>query len=1517
MAKKKVNKTLVGSLTAIGFLVVTITGSLVVRSLKRSDPVHWVELAEAAAEEQDWTQAKFYYGRALQVSDDASYLIDMGRMEYEAGEEFLAGRYWNEAITRDPTLIAAHEKLIDLRIEIADMYRQPTAWLTLKSAAEALLAVDAQNPKALFTVGYAYLELYKLTQEKDGGSIRKGLENVRRAVQLAPEVVHYSIALATYLIDPLLNSTQSAEQRHEEVERMLLKMVADNTEPGEDAARVRFTYARFLGGTARHDEAVAMFAEAERFSGDDQQARARVKSQQAQYWTGRWYAAATNPQEADNVEPFFEKAKSLLEESIELDDEGFVQYLLLAELHAHRGDRLEAVSICERRINKPINRTGLKAGPRKYARYTILVKAADETLAHAASLERSSEEFDAMINKAEGFCTLALGEFPTRGPALHTMGKVKLARGNELEGIGLFQQAKSAFGVPSWRNSKTLAQLLLRHKQPGAAMDAIKDAMEDPQADPTCWGVAAQIALELDDTVSALRHADKLLRSRPGDHGALRVKMNALRKRGDTELADAIAERLGERSSDDLLQQVAALDTAGRTEQAVQQLTAFLEQSPDDLRVLRRAVTLLIAADQRDRAHPLVERALQTAPDNYEIKLLATLTDPQVTAELQRDAQLSILNGIEDVLTRNLQLAQWYGDQGMKPEYIAALIEAERHLLSPNGNVSEGAKRQYLRGIIERQFIYAVNEGSQQEVDRIVEKAISNNIDGAEGLTYRGRALMHVGKPEMAIGAFKQALLKQSTNARTLVYVGQCQMSLNPPQLFEAKTNFELAAAANPNLGIAHKGLAIVAKIGGDERAYDHHLAAAARLLPNDTWIKDQLLLKSEQTAPEAGIARREDIRRTEPDNTENLLALAELYLETSRVDKATECYDAILARDHVDTRAVVAASRFFRKTGNNDRALRVLEELVERTDGADRKANAVLLIADYWHKLGDATNADAALLRAAQFAENLEVSAATAKFKTDIGDYPAALEWHARAIELADASSPELAAYLRRSRIDVLFRNRDHDAAEARIDEFIARYPDDASGLLLKSAIDTVRGNIDPAIANIERYLEQQPGDLNATHQRARLYYTQGRYAAAIADLERLRSIDPAYKEYAARILLADGYALTNRVDLAYEELESIIREDPEAKKVAVHLIVLYREHEKPTDAIRVCTSMANRYPRDPVWLKNRADIKIKTGDTQSAIGDFEAAARLSAFRPHYTAALLRAYTEAGQLDKGIAYYAQTIPAERRSPMVIVRYADLLVRSGRAEEAVSQFLAAFDRGGFSDLGFVQNVVESVIHAFGDDAQRAIDLFSVTPDNPRLHRSAKHILAMVLNHYERDAEALESMRELLESSADDAEKIMLHATMGNVYERQRDWESAKTAYEELLRINERHLLGLNNLAFLLSDKLGRPREAIPYARQAAALYPIMSVRDTLAWTHVQLNEHSQAVAILTKILEEDPRYVPAIYHAAEAYRRNNELEKAQRLLEGASNLIDEGVGAHYRDKVRKAVQDVRRGETAP
>jgi tetratricopeptide (TPR) repeat protein len=122
-------------------------------------------------------------------------------------------------------------------------------------------------------------------------------------------------------------------------------------------------------------------------------------------------------------------------------------------------------------------------------------------------------------------------------------------------------------------------------------------------------------------------------------------------------------------------------------------------------------------------------------------------------------------------------------------------------------------------------------------------------------------------------------------------------------------------------------------------------------------------------------------------------------------------------------------------------------------------------------------------------------------------------------------------------------------------------------------------------------------------------------------------------------------------------------------------------------------------------------------------------------------------------------------------------------------------------------------------------------------------------------------------------------------------EMQEQFEAANDEYRKILKLQPRQLVALNNLAYSLSVHLSRPEDALPLARQAAALNPQnASILDTLAWIEHQLGDHVTASKRLAEAVRRDPAHPDIRLHAAIVYAALEAWPEAERELKEAVRL---------------------------
>ncbi|HUU84100.1 MAG TPA: tetratricopeptide repeat protein, partial [Phycisphaerae bacterium] len=1488
------------------------------------------------------------------------------------------------AIIQDPQYKPALTKLLEYSDEVAKGFPSQQRWGAVLKRADALLAVDDQNAYALYCRGRALLALKEQREENQA----EGLAALTRAVEIAPENVDYGLALAFW---ESTNAREDGVTQDSAQEYARYNALVDaNTQPGPDALKIRTAYATRLANRGQtcelgahrqqlakadaekkglqervqiherniqqletikeecYAKASALLQQALELAGDNKEDQAEARVRLAEY---RFYRnvlrIAQDPEKQAEADQLTEPIRALLVEAIELDPDGFEPYELLANLYQSRQRYDDAIEVCDQRAKRGIGRKGLHTSERKQGMYSILLKAADMCLLKAGQFEDEAQR-NPYLDRAQQHIEDAKGEWPGAPSALHAQGKILLARGRDLDALAKFEEADRIFPTSQWENKWFLANLYLAQGQYGAARSAIEAACQGPTATTQVWATAAEIYLKTRDYRSAVTAATQALRREPDNQRAKRSLAEAYRKLNAPELAEDALAALPADDPRNALFKARALATEKKFSEALELLQQILQDDPTNLDAVRTAVWLHGRLDQPDQAKALVQRALELKPDDASLAALQLALDTDLTPEERSTKRLALIEGMDDAYQRALELTRYYVDRRQYEQAEARLQEAERLLAeraTPEAvraveRWGEAATREIINQRFALTFERALAAGDDADwspVEKIAADAAKNNIDGARGLTFYGRLQLFRDNPKMAVDSFSEALEMRPNDSETLTLLAQAYLDLR--QLEPAREAFEQALVINPNNGLAHKGLAMLASNRRDAAAFARHIAACQQFLPNDPWVQNQKLLLDEVADPKVGIERRLGIRNSDPKDVDNLIRLGALYvkLDPPEADKARECYDAALQAAEDRFTVAWTVSQFYNAFVDPTQALDLLKAEVQRETDPELKAASQTLVGRFLRNAGELEQANAAYLEAADIAETLQTCFRLGEHFLATEQFEPALDWFTKAMNKADAEGSTGAPEIRKRRIECLVRLNRLDEAMDVVNELETQLPDAPSVALQRANIEIARGEFAKAITTLTLILEQRPDDTQPLFQRAMCYARLAKWNLAIVDLERLKARQPTAFDLMPRKLLARAYDMTNRLDLASSELEALAEAFPDDVSVTEALIGLYRDHKRYKDAKLVATRMVNQTPGEPRWYAVRAELAAQAlrnnplptgGDVARAkevatiAEDLSRAAQLGDFHPVYVSRLLATYSEFGPPDDGIRYFEKTLPPEKRAPSPILYYATLLAKKGLPGEAARQYRNAVLLEAENRVSIATAVAQQAIEALGQD--QAIELFRTPPADEPLRRPGQFILAMLLQSAKQYSEEITILDELLQNAEPENEQAQLAVALGIAAGLAERNPEARQYYEQALKLQPDNWVALNNLAYLLSDVLNEHQVALPYARRAAALNSRPTVLDTLGTVLTKLGSYREAIAELSRAVRDDPRFVAAYYHLAEAYRCLGEfsdaehlLDEANRLIADARNLDDADTGEEYAQPIEEALDKIRNRDQSP
>jgi uncharacterized protein (TIGR03790 family) len=120
-----------------------------------------------------------------------------------------------------------------------------------------------------------------------------------------------------------------------------------------------------------------------------------------------------------------------------------------------------------------------------------------------------------------------------------------------------------------------------------------------------------------------------------------------------------------------------------------------------------------------------------------------------------------------------------------------------------------------------------------------------------------------------------------------------------------------------------------------------------------------------------------------------------------------------------------------------------------------------------------------------------------------------------------------------------------------------------------------------------------------------------------------------------------------------------------------------------------------------------------------------------------------------------------------------------------------------------------------------------------------------------------------------EAVALDATSVEAERALAQLDEADGQFERAASRYRKILERAPTDLIALNNLAYSLAIRFGKPREALPLAQRAAAKAPRqMDVIDTLAWIHHLLGDNDKAAALLAEVMKTPSPTPEMLIHSA-------------------------------------------------
>ncbi len=718
---------------------------------------------------------------------------------------------------------------------------------------------------------------------------------------------------------------------------------------------------------------------------------------------------------------------------------------------------------------------------------------------------------------------------------------------------------------------------------------------------------------------------------------------------------------------------------------------------------------------------------------------------------------------------------------------------------------------------------------------------------------------------------------KRTPEARYARFMATGQRHFEQKDYARAILDFQNAARLAPNNPEPYYRLGLAHLETGNFRAGVGYLMKATDLDPKHVGAQlklAQLMATSRrQDILEEAARRAQAAFAVAPEDAAVLNTLALTELRLGRPEEARRRLEEVLAKFPGELNASVELARMKLHQGDMAGAAAVLRQAAAQ---APRSPEPAVALCDFYLAVGKAGEAEKELTRA---------------LKIDPGYAPALLRL--AELRLRAGRKDEAAEAFKRLSASsdksyrpayALFLLQEGKAAEATA-ELERLYRADRTDRDLRTrlvAVYLATNRVADAAAVLDEAVKRNPKDLQALLQRAALRIREGKWIEAEQDLVRVLRLDPASAEahfHMAFVRRGQGEAATAKQELteavrlspallpARLELAStllreraakaaldLLEQAPPAQQNDIRLVVLRNsalmalgEYEKAREGVKQGLALA----RTSELLTQDGNLRLIAKDVAGARASLEEALKRNPENLAALELLASSFAAEKRMSAALERLRKHASAHPKSPAIQYLLGEWLLKAGFKEEA----RAAFSAARAADARFVQAGFRL---AQLDGAEGNLE-------------SARRILSELVTADERNVEA--------------------HALLASLEHTAGNWEAAVRHYRKVLAMQPGNVLALNNLAFLLVDRLGQPDEGLQLAQKAKELAPESpAVDDTLGWAYYHKGLYGSAVQHLERASSGINASALRKYHLAMAYWKAGERAKARAAFEQARKL---------------------------
>ena len=716
---------------------------------------------------------------------------------------------------------------------------------------------------------------------------------------------------------------------------------------------------------------------------------------------------------------------------------------------------------------------------------------------------------------------------------------------------------------------------------------------------------------------------------------------------------------------------------------------------------------------------------------------------------------------------------------------------------------------------------------------------------------------------------------KRSPQEQAARYLRSGKSCLERKDYNRAAIEFRNAARVTPKDAEPEYELGLAFLGAGDINQAIAALYRATRLNPKHEGARIKVAeLMARSGDPEIakeGEKRMRELLASSPGNTDalNTLALSELAL--GELEDAEQHLQQALQKLPNNLASSVQLAMVYIKRQNFQDA----EEVLKKAQAAaPQSADAAEALGQFYIWRGRLAEAEAAFQSALRITpDDASALLSLAAVELRLGKKDQAEQAYKKLAALPDRRYQHLhAAYL--------FADGQREASLKEFEKLAKASPNDRPTRNRLVAAYLAMGQVPAAENVLGAALQKNSNDADALLQRSQILAREGKLQEAENDLNQVIHFKPDSPD--AHYMLSYVYGLRNDRARQNAELNEALRYNPAFLPARVSLAQLLSLSRSPKAALELLDATPEAQKGNLILLLERNLANYAAGD-------------LPAFRDGVAVSLRAARTPDVLLQDAVAKLsAKDYAGARASIDEVLRESPDNLRALRAKaytytaqnqnKEAGAFLAEY--AARSRSAPVQVFIGESLWSYGDRSQGRAALERAKSLDPK-YAPADLALAQADLAEGKTEQARTTLSQLLTTDPANYAALVLMASLESSAG---DPESAAQHYRKALEQQPRNPAVLNNLAYLLLEKLNQPDEALTYAQQALEIAPDNpNTAGTLGWVFYRKGLYRDALQYLTRASAQDGNSternaVIRRYHLAMTYLRLGDRKKGTEIL---------------------------------